>query len=434
MNTQEHRETSMQEDHDAAPWFILAIVLFAGVAATANYYKVPPLMPLLLKTFGVSRGMAGLLMSVFAVAGVALAIPGGLVLNRFGGRATGMAALAFIASGSIVGASSGYFWGMACGRLIEGVGMTLLAIVAPIIIAHQFGQRKRPIALGIFAVWYPLGSTITLLSTPALASSHGWQSVWWSSAAYAVVAAIVLFIFLKAGDGHDGAKAVTTLPAALRRQDSPLKKSVSNPDVWLIALVFCCFSLQYGAFFTWTPTFLFHARGISLSRSAMLMSFVSMLGIASGPLTGWLFQRIVHRRLFCAIGIALFSLLIPLILYSGARSLALVMAVIGLVSSVIPVAVSTMVADLLSQKKTSAIGQSVVNIGQSTGILLGPTVFGSIVDVTGSWSSAYWLLVPVGLLGGACAIILRMRLIGQVRAGLTADPALQFRRINAAAA
>jgi hypothetical protein len=36
----------------------------------------------------------------------------------------------------------------------------------------------------------------------------------------------------------------------------------------------------------------------------------------------------------------------------------------------------------------------------------------------GTWSIAYWLLVPVGLVGVGAAVLLRQRLIGRIRAGI----------------
>ena len=140
-----------------APWSILAIVLLAGLAGTLSYYKVPPIMPLLIDAFQVSRSTAGLLMSVFAVAGIALAIPAGLILDRLRGRTMGTIALCFIALGSGIGALSHHIGLMLVSRLVEGIGLTLMAIVAPMMIAYRFDAQNRSVALGILNVWFPLG-------------------------------------------------------------------------------------------------------------------------------------------------------------------------------------------------------------------------------------------------------------------------------------
>ena len=55
-----------------SPWLILFIILLTSIAASMSQFKVPPVLPLLMKAFSESPGSAGLLMSVFAVTGLIL--------------------------------------------------------------------------------------------------------------------------------------------------------------------------------------------------------------------------------------------------------------------------------------------------------------------------------------------------------------------------
>ncbi len=406
---------STPEDREGhAPWSALVFVLLAGLAATLNLYKVPPLMPLLIGAFKVSRGTAGLLMSVFAVAGISLAIPAGLLLDRLRGRTTGTIAVGFIVLGSGLGALSTHFGLMLVSRLVEGIGLTLMAVVAPMVIAYRFGLQKRTIALGILNIWFPLAATIALLSAPLAATRWGWQSVWWGGTLYAGIAGLLYFIFMNPlpRDKGDG--------TAAKKQKSPHSRGAFfNGDVWLMGLALCCFSVMYGSFLTWTPTFLHTVRGTSLGHSSVLMSFVPIFGLISAPLAGWFVGRILHRRLMCAIAMTLFAALLPWASVLKVQHLIPLMAVIGLVSSTIPTVILSLVADLSLKGKVTSMPQAVAYIGQSTGILIGPTAFGTLVDLMGGWSVAYWLLIPVGLVGAVAALLLRRRLLTRIRAGIT---------------
>ena len=395
-----------------APWSVLVFVLLAGLAGTLNLYKVPPLMPLLISTFEVSRGTAGMLMSVFAVAGISLAIPAGLILDRLRGRTTGTIAICFIVLGSGLGALSTHFGLMLVSRLLEGIGLTLMAVVAPMVIAYRFGFQKRSIALGILNVWFPLASTIALLGAPLVATRWGWQSVWWCGTLYAVIAGLLYFLFLK------------PLPKEPRSKTPVKKKKISgarsaffNGDVWLMGLALCCFSVMFGSFITWTPTFLYTVRGTSLAHSSLLISFVPIFGLISAPLSGWFVGRILHRRLMCAIAMTLFAALLPWASVLKVQHLIPLMAVIGLISSSIPTVILSLVADLSLKGEATSVPQAVAYIGQSMGILIGPTAFGTLVDLTGTWSTPYWLLLPVGLVGALAALLLRQRLLARIRAG-----------------
>jgi MFS family permease len=396
-----------------APWSTLVFVLLAGLAGTLNYYKVPPIMPLLIDAFQVSRSTAGMLMSVFAVAGIALAIPAGLILDKLRGRTMGTIALCFIALGSGVGALSTHIGLMLVSRLVEGIGLTLMAIVAPMMIAYRFDAQNRSVALGILNVWFPLASIIALISVPFLATRWGWQSVWWCGTIYAVIAGLLYFLFIKPFQRDQGGAM-----AVEKREDADAQSIFLNLDAWLMGLVFCCFSVQYAAFLTWTPTFLHTVRGTSLAHASLVLSFVPLLGLISSPLAGWIIGRILHRRLMCAIAIALFSALLPWASVLDVPHLIPLMAAIGFVSSTIPGVIMSLVADLALKGKVTSVPQAVVFIGQSTGILLGPTLFGGIVDLMGKWSIAYWLLVPVGLVGVGATLLLRWRLIARIRTGI----------------
>jgi MFS family permease len=152
-----------------SPWFVLIIVLLASMAAPLNQFKVPPVMPLLMGAFGASAAQAGLLMSLFAITGLLLAIPAGFIFQKLGYRMTGTIAILSLVIGAGWGALSRGFDIMLATRFIEGVGMSLMSVVAPAVIAMWFSPESRGKAMGVWAVWVPLGSTIMFLLAPALA-------------------------------------------------------------------------------------------------------------------------------------------------------------------------------------------------------------------------------------------------------------------------
>ena len=177
-----------------SPWLILMVVLLAGIAAALNLFKVPPLMPLLMEDFRQTAGQAGLLMSVSAFTGLFLAIPSGFILQRLGYRTTGVMALFFVAVGAAAGAFSGGITTLLLSRLIEGAGLSLIAVTAPEIIALRFAPEKRGKAMGIWSIWMPIGSTAMLILAPLLTVRWGWRGVWTVGCCYTIVAG-ALFLF-----------------------------------------------------------------------------------------------------------------------------------------------------------------------------------------------------------------------------------------------
>jgi MFS family permease len=221
-----------------SPWFILVIILLASLAAPLNQFKVPPVMPLLMQAFGVSAAQAGLLMSLFAITGLFLAIPAGFIFQKLGYRLTGMIALLSLAIGAGWGAFSRGFDIMLASRFVEGAGMSLMSVVAPAVIALWFSPESRGKAMGIWAIWVPLGSTIMFLLAPTLAGQWNWPGVWWFGCFYAVLVGFLYLVFLKSKSAHSpNPKAEAS---SGRIQDHGLAKVLSNRDLWLTSLLFCC--------------------------------------------------------------------------------------------------------------------------------------------------------------------------------------------------
>ena len=91
---------------NTTPWLILIVLLLFSIAAPLNQFKVPPIIPVLMTSLGLSVSGAGMLMSVYAVTGLILAIPSGFILQRAGFRITGLIAGGSIVIGSVLGALS----------------------------------------------------------------------------------------------------------------------------------------------------------------------------------------------------------------------------------------------------------------------------------------------------------------------------------------
>jgi MFS family permease len=147
------------------------------------------------------------------------------------------------------------------------------------------------------------------------------------------------------------------------------------------------------------------------------MSVLPIFGIVSALLSGWILARVIHRRLMCAIAAILFSMLLPWVSILKTEYLIPLMATIGFSSSMVPAVMMAVLADLSQIRKSGSAPQALVNMGQNAGVLLGPILFGAMTEIAGGWSMAYWLLLPIGLIGAGAVLILRWRFHVQLRAG-----------------
>jgi MFS family permease len=55
------------------------------------------------------------------------------------------------------------------------------------------------------------------------------------------------------------------------------------------------------------------------------------------------------------------------------------------------------------------MAMAVIQIGQNAGMLLGPAVFGWIIESNGGWNTAFWILAPVSILGALSGWLAKVR-------------------------
>ena len=391
----------------AYAWVILVVVFLASVAAPLNQFKAPPVMPLLIETFNLDLTAAGMLMSVFAMTGLILAIPAGFILQRFGPKAAGLAALSFLALGSTLGALAGTATVLLASRLIEGMGMGIIAVVGPAAIAMWFPAEKRGMAMGLWATWVPTGSIIMYNTAPALATSFAWQAVWWMSTAFTLVVLALFWLTFRAPAAHElapGSAPMTGSPA----HAASLGAAMANRHIWLLSLEFLCFNLVALAWGTFYPTYLNTVRGYTLASASSTTSLIMIATLLAAPLGGLLSDRIGSRKRMLVIPFIAMTVTLLFLFTASGWQIPALMILIGLVSGAIPTASFAAVPEVMAGPQLAGIGMAVLALGQNSGMFIGPVMFGKLLE-TMSWTAAGYWLIPVCVVGICAAWLVKVR-------------------------
>lgn len=383
-------------------WIVLAVVYLAGVAAPLNQFKVPPMLPVLMASLQVDLSSAGLLMAVFALTGFVLALPAGLVYQKLGPKVTGILAVGCVFAGAVTGALSTSAGSLLVSRVIEGVGMGLITVVAPAVVASWFPAEKRGIPMGIWATWVPVGSVFMYNLAPALGLGYGWQSVWWGGAAFALVALLLFGAFLRMPSGSSGDQDTANTVWI------DLRQALANKQIWLLSFTFGCFTLVLLALSTFLPAFLSVERGYTLAAASFTVSLIMIVTIGSCPLAGWISDRIGSRKLIIVIPFGVIALLLILPFNVTGWLISLCMALFGISAGAIPTAIFASVPEVMRKPQLIGFGMGVVAFGQQLGMFLGPVLFGQVVEAT-TWTTASYLLIPVAIAGTAAALKVKMR-------------------------
>jgi len=101
---------------------MLGVVFVGMLAVTMVLQSVPPILPLMLKDLGLSHAQGGLLMGFFALPGIIVAIPAGLLADRYNQKAIGLISLALLGVGASIVATGDTLALLALGRIVSGIG------------------------------------------------------------------------------------------------------------------------------------------------------------------------------------------------------------------------------------------------------------------------------------------------------------------------
>ncbi|MCK5664028.1 MAG: MFS transporter, partial [Thiotrichaceae bacterium] len=295
------QEKSEKEQLNKFAWVILAIVYLATVSSGIMMNKIGPSIPVLVDIFDINLSQAGLLMSVYALTAVLLAIPAGIMLNRFGQRKIAVAAFLSLIIGSGIGAIAQSFEIMLVSRMFEGIGTALIVVLGPAMISMWFPPKKSGLPVGIWSTATPIGGFIALTYIPGLIDSIGWRNVWWSAAAFSFLSLIFFVIFLKPVPG--GIK-----PISASEQIENLKKLFKNKGIWLACLIIMSFTFIIIPIVTYYPTFLSTVKGYDLGTAGFYVGVISLATLPFSPLAGWLSDKIGSRKKVVVIG---FAILLP---------------------------------------------------------------------------------------------------------------------------
>jgi predicted MFS family arabinose efflux permease len=383
-------------------WVILAVTMLAGICAPFSQFKVPPVMPVLMETFHIDLTSAGMLMSIFAITGLIVALPAGLILQRFGLKISGLAASGCLLVGSVLGATANGYSTLFASRLIEGIGMGLIAVIGSAAISAWFPANRRGLPMGIWATWVSLGSLLIYMIAPPLEASNGWQSVWWLAASLTGAAMVVFALFFRLPQDSLTDKHSVNLAAGMG-------KAIRQPGIWLLAIAFGCFNFAIiGVIATYFPTYLKAVQGFDLTGASQITSIKMIVVIITAPLIGWMVDRIGSPRrimLFSFLALAGFMAL-PFSISGWMIPASMVL--LGVLAGAIPTCTFASVPELVGQNAPAGIGMGVIMVGQNLGQLLGPVIFGWLVQSIG-WTTAGLCTIPVLLIGFAAVRRIKMK-------------------------
>ncbi len=300
----------------------LFVILFMGVA---DNQILSPLLPAIRTQFGKSSAEVGFLFTGYSFcAGLSVLIWGPLS-DAFGRKKGLLKGLTVFSAGSLISFLATGFYMLLIGRMVTGMGASMLSLNCISYAADFFPYATRGWAMGsIFSSYFaalilgvPLGSW--------LGDKLGWNAVFGAMAGIALLLLIFIRLFLPLLQG----KAGTTRAAAPDEYIRQYLEFVKAPSC-LYALLSSLFaSAGTTGFLAFLGVWLHDAFGIPGSRVGLVFLVSGAAALLASPLAGTIADRIGKRLQFVlsSMSLALFLFILP-----GSRWGLILFGVFGVIS------------------------------------------------------------------------------------------------------
>ncbi|HTI54422.1 MAG TPA: MFS transporter [Verrucomicrobiae bacterium] len=156
-------------------WRLLAILTTSYGAGAFGMLGISPLSPSLVEGLGLTRFQVAFIVPSIYLAGLLFSLPGGRLADRLGVRPAFLGGLALGAAGLLAAAlAPGFLTFLAC-LFVAGAGWSVVNPTLGKAIMDVFPVRERGIAMGVKQMGLTLGGLVSALVLPAIAAGLGWR-------------------------------------------------------------------------------------------------------------------------------------------------------------------------------------------------------------------------------------------------------------------
>lgn len=379
-------------------WVVLAVALGIQAATSIIATSLAVLLPFVKADFHLTFAEAGLVVNFayiagffsFALVGWAVDSYGDRTMLVIGGVLTGVAAIACGLAPS--------FLALLGTLVVMGVGLAMPTPAGSFAVRSAFPFRLHGMVMGLRQTAFPLGGFLAALILPPIAVRAGWRPAVVAAGSFSVVVAIACLGFyrsaqrgrVQAASHRGGLFSVLTRDLVI----------TSIGSLFLVAGQICLI--------TYLVAYLIRDQGLTVATAALYLALAQLAGVVGRVLWGVVSDRLLagsrRKAMLLAAGSGALGCLAIAILPGGVPLPLL--ALLILICSIGTIGWNGVQISYLSELAKPGMEGRSVGLGlmiQQPGILVGPYIFGWVVDTTGAFRPAWFLLA--GFLGVAVLIV-----------------------------
>jgi sugar phosphate permease len=285
-----------------------------GLGAVAYFgvmferYSASPIVDRLMADFGVSAGSLGILAAAQLFTYALMQVPAGALADSLGPRRVlGMGAF-FGGVGTLAFSLASNFELAIAGRVLLGLGDSVVFINVLRLQAEWFRPREYATLAGLTALSAGLGGLGATAPLALLVEAFGWRLPLAASGLALLGVAGLCWLLVRDRPAELGLPSWAEVDGEtpyLGRQSNLPRRSlganlsivVNNPQTWWAGLSHLALFAPYLALTTvWGVPYLMQVHGLSRSEAGALLGLAPLAYFLSGPLLGYVSDRLGRRR------------------------------------------------------------------------------------------------------------------------------------------
>jgi ACS family glucarate transporter-like MFS transporter len=408
-------------------YYILAMLFIVTAINVGDRATLSITGSALTQVLSINSLTLGYIFSAFAWAYVLGQLPGGWLLDKFGSARVYGISLFLWSTITVAQGLIGFFSVPVAVATLFVLRFLLGLIEAPVypannrIVAAWFPLQERGLATVIYNSSMYLSVVMLAPLMGFIAHNYGWEHVYWFMGGLGILVSFVWFKLVKGPTDHPMVNAAELehirsggaevdmdkpkLAGAFKPRFSDLKVLLRSPMMWSIYLgKYCDTSLQY-FFLTWFPIYLVKGRGLNIMEAGAIAAVPGICGLLGALFGGAIcdfllrkgFSLTVARKIPLVCGMCMGA---TLVMCNFTESVWVVTALMSLaIFGKGIVAVDwTLVSDTAPKQITGMAGGLFNMFGNISGIIT-PVIIGYIVQTTGSFEGALYVVAGHALLG-----------------------------------
>ncbi|TKA97069.1 MFS transporter [Cereibacter changlensis] len=368
-------------------WPMVFLATAGGAAAAMHIGKAAAALPLMQAELDVTLAHASVYLSMISACAALTGLAIGRAAAAIGVMRAGIIGLTLMGLASLAGSFAETAAGVLFARIVEAIGLPLVVTTMPALVQNATTPNDRPLALGLWAAWLPIGVALSMALAFGILGDHGWRLF------FAVCGGTSLAL---GGLLHLARHRVWVMSSAPPANRLP---GIGHP-LYRMALVFLLFSAANMIFMGFLPSVMIGAMHYDTGMATGLGFVCALLLLPTNIATGAAVGKGVRRLRLALISFAGIGLSGVAFLSSSLPDGMRIAAALTLATStgIAPALVWSSVPPLAEDADIApSIVAGVLYQAAGLGQMLGPVVAGTIVGATQDWEIAGLILLACSL-------------------------------------